>query len=277
MCQTPDLQFGARRGERRYNIIGKMGFKDHFSKQAAGYAKFRPRYPREMFECLGTITPTRELAWDCATGNGQAAVELANIFERVIATDASENQIANAEPHKRVEYRVVPAEQSGLQSGSFDLVLVAQALHWLNHDQFYPEVRRVLKENGVFAASAYNHLRTDRPIKEIIKRYYYEIVGPYWPSERALIEQFSDLPFPFLERETPEFEIVTQWNLEHLMGYLWTWSSTQRFVAATNRNPLDEIANDLEKAWGDPQTKRPIVWPLILRVGVKTMSEPPQE
>ncbi len=246
-----------------------MGFKDHFSTQAADYAKYRPRYPRAMFEYLGKITPTHEIAWDCATGNGQAATELANVFDHVIATDASESQIANAEPHPGVEYKVAPAEQSDLQSGGLDLVLVAQALHWLNHDRFYPEVRRVLKEKGVFAASAYNLLRTEPRVKEIVKRYYYEIVGPYWPPERALIEQFQEIPFPFPERETPQFEIAAEWNLEHLMGYLWSWSSTQRFVATTNGNPLDQIASDLEKAWGDPQKTKRIVWPLRLRVGVK--------
>jgi ubiquinone/menaquinone biosynthesis C-methylase UbiE len=252
-------------------------FKDHFSKQAADYAKFRPRYPQEIFEYLGTIAPARELAWDCATGNGQAAVELANVFNRVIATDASDEQIANAEPNKRVEYRVAPAEDSGLQTGKFDIVMVSQALHWLNRDRFYPEVRRVLRENGVFAASAYNHLRTDEPIKEIIKRYYYEVVGPYWPPERALIEKFEEIPFPFPQLKTPEFEIAADWNLEHLMGYLRSWSSTQRFIAATNRNPLDQIVDDLEKAWSSPQKTRRIVWPLVLRVGVKTVSQPTKE
>ena len=246
-----------------------MGFKDHFSKQAADYAKFRPRYPRKMFEYLGSIAPTREFAWDCATGNGQAALELAGVFRHVIATDASESQIANAKQHSRIEYRVAPAEQSGLESGSCDLIMVAQALHWLNHDRFYPEVRRLLKPNGVFAASAYNLLETDQPIKEIIRRYYYEIVGPYWPPERALIERFSDIQFPFPEGRTPEFEIVAEWNLEHLIGYLWSWSSTQRFVARTNRNPVDEIAHDLEKAWSEPQKTKRIVWPLTLRVGTK--------
>ncbi len=251
-----------------------MGFKDYFSKQASDYAKFRPRYPREMFEYLGSITPTRELAWDCATGNGQAAIELANFFDDVIATDASESQIANAERREHVKYRVAPAEQSELQSGKFDLVLVAQALHWLRHDRFYSEVRRVLKENGVFAASAYNLLQTDRPVKEIVKHYYYQIVGPYWPPERALIERFEQIPFPFPEHETPEFEIAAEWNLEHLLGYLWSWSSTQRFVAATNRDPLDQISSDLKKAWGDPQATKRIVWPLVLRAGVKRPESP---
>lgn len=252
-----------------------MGFKDYFSKQSADYAEFRPHYPREMFEYLGSISPTRESAWDCATGNGQAAVELAEVFDRVIATDASETQIANAEQHGRIEYRVARAEESGLQTSSFDLAMVAQALHWLNHDQFYPEVQRVLKNNGVFAASAYNVLHTERPVEKIIRRYYYEIVGPYWPPERALIEQFSKIKFPFPELQMPEFEIVAEWNLEHLTGYLRSWSSTQRFIAATNRNPIDQIANDLEKAWVDPKRTKRIVWPLVLRVGVKTMSERP--
>ncbi|HST29405.1 MAG TPA: class I SAM-dependent methyltransferase [Chthoniobacterales bacterium] len=246
-----------------------MQFKDHFSKQAADYAKFRPRYPREMFEYLGTITPTRQLAWDCATGNGQAAFERANVFDRVVATDASESQIANAEPHEKVEYRTAPAEQSGLESAKFDLVLVAQGLHWLNRDRFYPEVRRVLGKSGLFAASAYNLLQTERSIKDIVGHYYYEIVGPYWPPERALIEQFPQIPFPFPERKTPQFKIAAEWNLEHLVGYLRSWSSTQRFIAATNRNPLDQIARDLQKAWGDPQQTRRIVWPLILRVATK--------
>ncbi len=139
-----------------------MTFKDHFSKQAADYAKFRPRYPQELFDYLGSIAPSRQLAWDCGTGNGQAAVGLASVFDRVIATDASEKQIANAQSHKRVEYRVAPAENSGIESETIDLIMVAQALHWFDLDRFYAEVRRVLKNNGVLAASAYNLFTSNR-------------------------------------------------------------------------------------------------------------------
>ena len=96
-------------------------FSDHFSGHAVDYAKFRPRYPKELFRWLASVAPSTELAWDCATGNGQAAVELAEVFERVIATDASEKQIVNAEKHPRVEYRVAPAEESGLESNNVDL------------------------------------------------------------------------------------------------------------------------------------------------------------
>ena len=250
-----------------------VAFKDHFSKQAADYAKFRPRYPHEMFEYLGSLAPSRKLAWDCGTGNGQAAVGLVSVFDRVIATDASEKQIANAEPHERVEYRMVSAEESGLESGTIDLIMVAQALHWFDLDRFYDEVRRVLKKNSVLAASAYNLLHVEPAIDEVINRYYYEVVGPFWPPERVLIEKFEELPFPFSEIQAPSFEMIGQWNLEHLVGYLRSWSATQRFIAANKRDPLEAIADDLRAAWGDPGQMRKVVWPLILRVGLKAIPE----
>jgi SAM-dependent methyltransferase len=246
-----------------------MSFKDHFSKQASDYAKFRPGYPQELFDYLGSIAPTRQLAWDCGTGNGQAAVGLATVFDRVIATDASEKQIANAQSHERVEYRVTQAEKSDLESASIDLIMVAQALHWFDLDRFYDEVRRVLKKNSVLAASAYNLLHVEPAIDEVINRYYYEVVGPFWPPERELVENFADLLFPFPEIKTPPFEIIAQWQLENLIGYLRSWSATQRFVAAKNRDPLEIIAGELRAAWGDAKGPRRVVWPLTLRVGIK--------
>lgn len=254
-----------------------VAFKDHFSKHAADYAKFRPRYPRELFEYLGNIAPSRQLAWDCGTGNGQASVGLATAFDRVIATDASEKQIANAQPHERVEYRAAPAESSGIASATVDLIMVAQALHWFDLNRFYTEARRVLKPNGVLAASAYNLLHIEPAIDEVINRYYYEVVGPFWLPERKLVENFAELPFPFHELDPPEFEMTAQWNLDHLVGYLGTWSSTQRFIAETDGDPLEQISDELRTGWGDPQRTRNVRWPLTLRMGVKGMRSPPNE
>jgi SAM-dependent methyltransferase len=247
-------------------------FKDHFSRQAGDYAKFRPRYPAEMFAYLGGIVSGKELAWDCATGNGQAAAGLAIVFKHVIATDASEKQIANAEPHMRVEYRVAPAENSGIETGTIDLVMVAQALHWLDLDRFYAEIQRVLKRGGLFAASAYKACHVSPAIDRVVNdRYYNGVVGPFWSAERALIiDKFEELSFPFPEIKTPSFEMTAEWNLDHLIGYLSTWSATQRFIETNKRDPLDEIREELRIAWGDANQKRRVSWPLTVRVGTAT-------
>jgi SAM-dependent methyltransferase len=244
-----------------------MEFKDHFSKQAEDYAKFRPRYPQELFRYLATIAPRTELAWDCATGNGQAAVELAEVFDRVIATDASENQIRNAEQHARVEYRVASAEQSGIEPDTIDLVTVAQALHWFDLGRFYAEVQRVIKPDGIVAASAYNLLHVEPAIDAVVNYYYAEVVGPYWPPERALVEKFEELPFPFPEIAVPPFEMAAEWNVEQLIGYLRTWSATQRFIAANHRDPLEDVEKELRSAWGNADQSRQVAWPLTVRVG----------
>jgi len=254
-----------------------VSFKDHFSKQAADYAKFRPRYPQKLFDYLGSIAPSRQFAWDCGTGNGQAAVGLASVFDRVIATDASEKQIANAQSRKLVDYRVASAENSGIESETLDLIMVAQALHWFDLGRFYAEARRVLKPDGILGASAYNLLRVEQVIDEVVNRYYYEVVGPFWPSERKLVEQFADLSVPFREIGPPKFEMTAQWNLDHLLGYLQTWSSTQRFIAAKGTDPLEQIIDELRTAWGDSQQTRNVIWPLVLRIGIKARGESPKE
>jgi hypothetical protein len=137
----------------------------------------------------------------------------------------------------------------------------------------------VLKKNSVLAASAYNLLHVEPAIDEVINRYYYEMVGPFWLPERKLVENFAELPFPFHELDPPEFEMIGQWNLEHLVGYLRSWSATQRFMPAKGADPLEQITDELRGAWGNPQQARSVIWPLTLRVSVKTqgaaVSSPP--
>ena len=205
--------------------------------------------------------------------HGQAAVGLASVFDRVIATDASKTQIANAQSRESIDYRVAPAENSGIQSETVDLIMVAQALHWFDLDRFYAETRRVLKNNGVVATWAYNLLNVEPGIDLVVNRYYHEVVGPFWPPARKLVEQFGDLPFPFHEVNAPKFEMTAQWNLDHLLGYLQTWSSTQRFIAAHASNPLEQIIDELRAAWGDSQQARNVTWSLVLRIGIKSSAE----
>lgn len=244
-------------------------YADHFSALAGPYASCRPNYPVELFDYLSSLCRRHELAWDCAAGSGQATIPLTRTFRRVIATDASRNMLAEAPRHPSVEYRVAPAEASGLASASVDLVTVAQALHWLDLESFYAEVERVLVPGGVLAVWTYgNQSVGDKIIDRQVDRFYREIVGPYWAAERRHVESgYLTLPFPFPELGHPGFVMQQQWSLVQLLGYLRTWSATQRFCEATGQDPVNELAPILLPLWGDPASSRRIRWPLGLRAG----------
>jgi SAM-dependent methyltransferase len=251
-------------------------FHDHFSAFATRYADFRPRYPAAIFDYLATIVPRTSLVWDCACGNGQATIDLAERFDRVVATDASKEQIASATRQANIEYRVAPAESCELADQSSGLVTVAQAIHWFDFDRFFAEVNRVLIENGVIAIWAYgiNELEGEAA-NALVQDYYSNIVGPYWPPERRLVEEgYRTIPFPFTEITSPSINMETRWDLDALLGYFSTWSATNRFIKANGYNPLERLNAELSKVWGEREKTRLVTWPLSLRIGRKASGQP---
>jgi SAM-dependent methyltransferase len=245
-----------------------MRFKDHFSAQAPDYARYRPNYPGDLFAWLAAQAPARDAAWDCGTGSGQAALGLVPLFARVIATDPSASQIAHAAPHPRIDYRLAPAEASGIESGTLDLVTVAQALHWFDPERFFAEARRVLKPGGAIAAWTYTLLDIEPQIDALVSDYYYNVIGPYWPPERRMVEDgYRSLHFPFAAIEAPRFEMRIEWSLEELLGYLGTWSATREYIKAQGADPRAALAARLAPLWPDAQSRKPIRWPIHLRTG----------
>lgn len=243
-------------------------FKDYFSEGAAGYAEFRPRYPAELFRFVASLPSQRRTAWDCATGSGQAAVPLADYFTRVIATDASGAQLAYATSHPRVEYSVALADASGIPSGTVDLVTVAQALHWLPRERFFAEVRRVAAPGGALAVWCYSELTVDATVDPIVHRYYAETCGPYWAPERALVDAgYRAIEIPIDEVEAPPMSVTADMTLDELAGYLRTWSATRKLAAATGRDPVVEVFDELLACWGTPTARRTVRWPLHVRAG----------
>lgn len=242
-------------------------FKDHFSGHASDYAKYRPTYPASLFKALAEICPEHDLAWDCGTGNGQTAYSLAAHFQKVVASDASEEQIANAKPHAGVEFCVAPAEKSPLKDHSADLVTASAALHWFHHDEFYPELKRVLKPQGIFAAWTYQYAQVSPEIDELINAFYKE-VRKEWPGERIYIEEkYQTIPFPLEDIAFPNIQIETEWDLDHLLGYLNTWSGTRKYVTKFGDEILHKLRQDILKYWPEPEVARKQVWPLYIRVG----------
>lgn len=244
------------------------GFKDHFSASAASYATFRPRYPAELFDFVASLPERRDRVWDCATGNGQAALPLAERFDRVFATDASAEQIAHASPHPRVSYSVARADESGLDDTSIDLVTVAQALHWLPLDQFFAEVRRVVVSRGVLAVWCYTRPVLDGELDAIVLRYYAETCGAYWPSDRKLVDEgYRGIAIPIDEVAAPTLNIESHLSLAEFGGYVRTWSATNALARAIGRDPVVELEDELRSVWGTHGERRLVRWPIHMRAG----------
>ncbi|MHB2025705.1 MAG: class I SAM-dependent methyltransferase [Elusimicrobiota bacterium] len=244
--------------------------KDLFSKQAHAYARFRPTYPPELFEYLASLVAGRALAWDCGTGNGQAAVGLTPYFKRIIATDLSEKQIAQAKRHPKIDYRTAVAEDSPLLDKSADLTISAQAAHWFNLERFYGQVRRVLKPGGIIALWCYGRNRKmEQPIGDMVGRYAADIVGSFWEPEikNYVWTEYKTLPFPFDEITAPDFQIKAEWDLAQLLGYLSSWSSGHKFADERGINPLTLIEPELRKAWKPAKRTIRVNWDIHLRVG----------
>lgn len=245
-----------------------MSFNDLFSRNATSYAAFRPRYPAALFAALAETVPRHDAAWDAGTGNGQAAVALADHFTHIIATDASAAQIAAAMPHERVEYRVARSEASGLADESTDLVTVAQALHWFDIPAFFAEARRVLRPHGVIAAWTYGLMSIDPAIDQIIDDFEDRKVGPYWPGERALVDTgYRTIDFPFDELPFPAFVIEHPMTLDALAGYVRTWSSVGRYVQAHGDDPVAPFIAEIANWWSDRERARTVKFPVSVRVG----------
>lgn len=241
--------------------------KDNFSLGAEDYAKFRPHYPVELFEYVYALVNQKNAAWDCGTGNGQVAGVLADAFKEVFATDISQQQLDAAIQKPNIYYSKQPAEQTSFPDQQFDLIVVAQAIHWFTFDAFYAEVKRTLKPGSPLVVLGYGLMQTEAPLQRIINHFYTKIIGPYWDAERHYIdEQYQSIPFPFKEIEMPFFEMKYKWSPEQLLGYLGTWSAVKHYEKQNGHDPVQLISNEITAAWGNARTHL-FRFPVLLRAG----------
>lgn len=240
--------------------------KDNFSRQAATYASFRPGYPEELYDFIYQHCNAFDRAWDCATGNGQAAVLLAEKFKEVQATDISKTQIEHAVQHDNITYTVEEAERTSFVDDSFDLVTIAQALHWLDHDKFYKEVKRVGKNNALFAAWGYNLPQFNEQTDAIIHQFYHQAVGNYWDEERKHVDtSYKNITFPFEPILCPDFSISYEWNVDRLLGYLRSWSAVQHHIRDRGTDPVTLIEEGLKMLWGSE--RHTVTFPIFMKLG----------
>ena len=242
--------------------------KDLFSKQSDLYARYRPTYPKELYDHIVSFVKEKDVAWDCATGNGQAAVVLANYFKKIIATDISAAQIERAVKKENIEYSVCPAELTSFQDNIFDLVTVAQAYHWIKWDEFKKEVTRVCKPNAVIAIwTYYDRITDDDKIDNAVHDFYVNVTKPYWDYERKYVEEkYSTVAFDYELLPVKSFETVLHWKKEDLIGYVSSWSAIQKFIRTNGHSPVPLLEEEINKLWPEGETKK-VVFPIYLKLG----------
>lgn len=242
-------------------------FRNFFGPRATRYVEYRPRYPRALFHYLATVVHDNRSAWDAGTGNGQAAVGVAERWARVTATDPSPEMIAAAIPHPRVQYSVA-TYASGLPDASTSLVTVAQALHWFDITPFMQEVRRVLVPGGILAAWCYSLCRLEEPVDQVVDHFYRVTIGSYWPPERRMVDEgYRSLALPLDEHVPPPFEMIEEWSYEAFRQYVRTWTGVVRYIEARGEEAVLQFEGELLEAWGKPGIRRQIRWPLHFRIG----------
>jgi len=154
-----------------------------------------------------------------------------------------------------------------------DLIAVAQALHWFEFDQFYKEADRVLKQDGIIAAWTYNLLTISPEIDSVIKYFYFNVVGEFWPPERKLVENgYENIPFPFYKLPSPSFRMSAKWTIKQLIGYLSTWSAVKRYKDNKGNDPVESIEKELTKLWDNSSAIMEVCWPLSIVIGKKTVT-----
>lgn len=242
-----------------------MSFKDYFSKQSDLYARYRPNYPSTLFKYLADLCPEHSRAWDCATGNGQAAVALAEHFDEVVATDASSKQIDAALAHPRVSYRVAPAEASRVATASTNLITVGQALHWFEHENFFAEANRVIVRGGVIAVWCYELCQVSSGVDAVVDELYRGYLNGYWTPERALVEEgYRSIAMPGAELDSPQYDMTLTWRVDDMLGFLRTWSACKRYQSHHGEDPVTLIEAALRAAWDSE--RRSVRWPLRIRI-----------
>jgi len=246
-------------------------FTDHFGQVAGDYARFRPGYPAALFDYLAGLCERTEFAWDCACGSGQATMPLAARFGRVVGTDASPSQLAHAPAMPNVEWRLAPAERSGLTDASVDLVTVVQALHWLPLTAFHAEVGRVLRPGGVYACVSYGRMSVaPGALDEALRHYHDVVVGPYWPPERRhVVDGYRELPFPYPLLPAPGLAMAVRWSVDEVLGYLRSWSASAACLARRGEDPVAAFARELVSCWPQGEETVEVAWPLCIRAGRK--------
>lgn len=209
-------------------------------------------------------------------------LQLADIFNKVVATDSSQEQLSHATQLPNIHYHRFPSTISThdiecylAQRGTVDLVTVAEAIHWFDLSVFYDRVNFALRpSHGVLAAWCYTTPRVDERVDLVFSRLYKEC-DPFWSKEKELVDQeYRTIEFPFdpvdgMKDTGPvEFVIEKPMDLDTYLTYVRSWSAYETAKDRGVELLTERTIGDFNSAWGgDVEVVKTARFPVFLRIG----------
>jgi len=177
-----------------------------FNRIAGAYSA-RPPYPPALVDCVAQLAPVTGRVLELGAGIGHLAIPLAEHGRCVTAVEPAEAMLAQlrigaAERAVALATYHATAESLPLAEGSQDLVVVSDALHFLNLELAAPEIARVLDARGALAIVTCEFADTTfmRGVSRIMRQ-----AAPRRPREtgKAIAQLASIVGIPSSPRHPP--------------------------------------------------------------------------
>lgn len=220
---------------------------EKFTGKADKYDKYRPSYPKELADILYEKTSARTVA-DIGAGTGKFTSLLALKPWDIIAVEPNSDMLGKFKENlPEIPIINAPAENTGIDSRSVELVTAATAFHWFDEEKFKEECRRILTPEGRLAV-VFNEKVTDELVKmrdEISRIYcgYKGHAGKLSPEEGADFLRYKY----FSEVEYFEYEHSMTYNKEGFIGNTLSRSYSLKEGDAGYEDYVNELCRLFEK------------------------------
>jgi SAM-dependent methyltransferase len=173
-----------------------------WGKTSKDYSAWRPNYPDRFFDALAVfgVGLRGQRILDLGTGVGFLALRFAQQGCDVAGVDIAEGQILEARNRARslglpADFRVAPAEDTGLDATSFDAITASQSWLYFDKKRAINEVKRLLKPDGILCITHFSWLPRENAIvretEQLVLKYNQKWTGADWAGEIPFVPKWA--------------------------------------------------------------------------------------
>ena len=198
--------------------------------EARLYHDVRPRYHHLPFRLVRAhVGPDIISGLDVACGTGHSTVALAEISNRVVGCDQSEQMLREARAQSSIEFVRADAESLPFDDRSFDLVTICMGFHWVEQERFLRETRRVLKPSGYLCVDNYGFVGriSEDPAKQKAHSELFSTVLPQAARRAGYPTEALAANTHFALANELKYEHRVPFDANRFVGLIMTWSNFQ--------------------------------------------------